>query len=201
MDAPLAHLQWLSPEQLEYLRRHITLHPKIFGKDDCSADNANALVRAFVDSLRAFEKETDGAHHLVVQNAAIMMEHTLAARNLLGYIDGKSLADILKKITAPGGSGSVALEICAQNAGLLIAREGDVVRIEAFTLAPPNQAVYEGTGRIHRKFPEQAAEISIDSSSSGADTRASGNHRDAVTAGGTEHGPYIEEGGTKQARN
>ncbi len=84
-------------------------------------------------------------------------------RNTSGFVSDSQLAVLLHGLASGVTSGAVPLEIKAQNAAVIVSKQGagaDVV-FETFELSPSNETVMGTKGRLKRSFPTYACQISL----------------------------------------
>ena len=86
-------------------------------------------------------------------------------RNTSGFVSDSKLTDLLHGLASGETVGAIPLEIKAQNAAVLIskqgARAGAHIVFEVFELSPPNETVMVTKGRLKRSFPTYACQIAL----------------------------------------
>ncbi|KAF4469857.1 hypothetical protein FALBO_3237 [Fusarium albosuccineum] len=149
----------ITRQRLDYLYHHLFLPPKLPGDDDSSVSNDTLLISFVQRALRQFLAESCSEYHAAVKVCISMMERMQASRSYLGHLDEDRMKETFQKLSP---SAPVALfYIVAQNAGLLVFRKLDnSVCFETFELSPTNTAAMSTRGRLIRKFPATATEVS-----------------------------------------
>lgn len=91
-----------------------------------------------------------------------MKKSLFATLTNLGKLDGVALYQQLNQLTDSSGSMAVLVHVQAQNAGLVLTRQGLEILIEAFELSPHSDAVYEGAEQLRRSFLGHATKLDIE---------------------------------------
>ncbi|KAJ4208350.1 hypothetical protein NW767_001454 [Fusarium falciforme] len=150
----------IQSEAFDYLFHHIYLPQKLPGHEDDSASNVAALISFVLRSLQRFLIESRPADQVATQSCISMLEMMQKSADNYGFLDEDGLRQVLRDLSV---SDSVAaFHVAAQNAGILIRRTDTAVCFETFELSPTNEAVMSAKGRLVRRFPATATEISLD---------------------------------------
>ncbi|KAF7555952.1 hypothetical protein G7Z17_g1782 [Cylindrodendrum hubeiense] len=97
---------------------------------------------------------------VAITNCIEMMSGMKRSRDFHGYLSEAGVVDILRQLSTEGAA--AVFHITAQNAGVLVCKTIDSARFETFELSPTNVSVMATSGRLVRKFPATAIEISDD---------------------------------------
>ncbi|EEU36845.1 uncharacterized protein NECHADRAFT_94047 [Fusarium vanettenii 77-13-4] len=166
----------IQSEAFDYLFHHIFLPQKLPGHEDDSASNAAALISFVLRSLQRFLDESRPADQVATRSCISMLEMMQMSSDNYGSLDEDGLRKVLQDLSVSGTchlsplprdslttiSDSVAaFHVAAQNAGILIRRTGPTVCFETFELSPTNEAVTSTRGRLVRRFPATATEMSL----------------------------------------
>jgi hypothetical protein len=152
-----------SKETVAYLVHHTVLPPSIPQKDDVCPSYESTLLKTTISYLRKFQsilarQQPDSAKQ--VGTVASMIDNLSSSRDDYGNVNESHLAKLLHGLTLTPST-TIPLEIKAQNAALIISRQGDYVIFEAFELAPPNNQVMLTKGRLTRSFPTVACRLPV----------------------------------------
>ncbi|KXH25073.1 hypothetical protein CSIM01_12989 [Colletotrichum simmondsii] len=140
---------------LEYLYHHLFLPSKLPNTDDSSQKNDTALLGFLLLSLERF---LPGRQDVKTVKASIAMLKSLqASKTSQGYLKDTNVLEVFQSLSAQAPV--AVLHITEQNAGVLIGRTANSVRFEVFELSPTNEAVTSNRGRLIRRFPATAVEI------------------------------------------
>ncbi|KAJ6191961.1 hypothetical protein J3E72DRAFT_399452 [Bipolaris maydis] len=156
----------LSLETTLYLFYHIVLPPKLPQESDWKVEHEDALLDMTVEALQTFgeavqKEQPKVASHIDLVASAI---HNLRRiRNTSGFVADSRLADLLHSLASNKTSGTVPIEIKAQNAAVIVSKQeaGADVVFEVFELSPPNETVMRTKGRLKRSFPTFACQVSL----------------------------------------
>lgn len=172
----------LSSNMLEYIFHHVFLPPKLPNGDDASPTNEICLVELVRDCLIEFLPNTHLSNHEAIKSAVTLMKNIHTATGLDGYLLEDGVRAVLKQIgshsmlfwphvyalhtadfTLPTGSSEsfAAFHITAQNAGVMLRLDNDLVVFELFELCPTSGSVYSTAGRLIRQFPAVAVGIPV----------------------------------------
>ncbi|KAL5118323.1 hypothetical protein ACEQ8H_003833 [Pleosporales sp. CAS-2024a] len=146
----------------KYIIRHVVLPPKLPQESDYKAEHEKCLIDSVILALQDLQ---DVAHNQdvkdVVASAITTIRNLDSGRDKDGNISESQLCTVLQKIATAKCDEQMALEVKAQNAGLLISLRGDHVSFEPFELAPTNQVVMSTVGRLVRTFPGSRSRVPI----------------------------------------
>ncbi|KAF2706566.1 hypothetical protein K504DRAFT_492980 [Pleomassaria siparia CBS 279.74] len=153
----------LSEEAVVYIVHHVILPPKLPQHNDTNPKHESILLQITIEALEEFQThftKTDEIQQ--VQAVADALSNLLQSRDSKGVIRDAQLSSLLKGIHTGETRGAIPLEVKAQNAGLVISRQGQSVIFESFELSPSNHAVFATKGRLVRSFPASASMVSLD---------------------------------------
>lgn len=173
-----------------YLVNHVFLPPKLPQADDTRGTFEKHLVKQALEALvtfkTAYDDDSDGNFHAIdaaiygVSNllrvhhfatadggATVRMDNleTVLTKEVSG--NGKEASDETNESkgadwqVTPGPTRPIPIKVTAQNAGLLIYRHEDTLRVETFELSPQTYAVTGTQGRLRRQFPGIAISIPL----------------------------------------
>ncbi|UKZ64306.1 uncharacterized protein TrAtP1_005525 [Trichoderma atroviride] len=152
----------LSSKELEYVFHHVFLPPQLPNGDDASPTTELCLIELVRDCLIEFLPEVDLSYHEAIKSAAALMKNIHTSSSLDGYLQEDGVRAVLKQIGPHNFSESFAsFHITAQNAGVMLRLDNDLVIFEMFELCPTNGSVYSTAGRLIRQFPAIAVGIPI----------------------------------------
>ncbi len=149
----------LSPEATKYHLHHVVLPPELPQSDDYDAEHDRSLLQTATSNLQKLKPFVEAGQVGVVDAATASFQNLNHCLNNDGTISQVSLNDLLARITKNNSTGVIPLPIKAQNAGLVIRKEGDHIVFEAFELSPTNEAVIQTKGRLIRQFPGLAVRV------------------------------------------
>ena len=149
-----------SAEATCYLVNHVALPPKLPQADDFEAGHERCLVETTLNALRSLKSFITDQHHDTLSHAITTIENLQRSQNKHGHISDVELRKLLDELAQGQNTGSIPLEIKAQNAGILITSDGCYATFEFFELAPDNKSAMV-KGRLIRSFPGFAASIPI----------------------------------------
>ncbi|KAF2217449.1 hypothetical protein CERZMDRAFT_92099 [Cercospora zeae-maydis SCOH1-5] len=145
--------------EVQRVIEHIFLPPKLPQSEDKGSDVALVIIalKALI-SLR--DLVLPGQIPVALTNAIALLDRLREINSLkYGKTEEAALREIL--ISLPVGQ-TLALKISAQNAGVLISREADILLFEAFELSAANESVLGTKGRLKRTFPGSAVSLSAE---------------------------------------
>ncbi|RSM04293.1 hypothetical protein CEP52_006878 [Fusarium oligoseptatum] len=146
-------------EAFDYLFHHIFLPQKLPGHEDDSASNVANLISFVLRSLQRFLTESSPADQIATRSCISMLEMMQKSADNYGFLEEDGLRQVLRDLSV---SDSVAaFHVVAQNAGIIVRKTGATVCFETFELSPTNEAVTSTRGRLVRRFPATATEISL----------------------------------------
>jgi hypothetical protein len=152
--------QWPSPAATAYLFHHIVLPPKLPQDDDHDATLDRCLIDTTLKALRDLKSSVTTQHEHTVDIAIATITNLKHAHDSNGQISETQLRPLLSRLVQGTGTGTIPLEIKAQNAGILISRKDDCIIFEFFELSPTNVSAMRN-GRLLRSFPGLAASVPI----------------------------------------
>jgi hypothetical protein len=167
----------IQSEAFDYLFHHIFLPQKLPGHEDDSASNVASLISFVLRSLQRFLIESRPADQVATRSCISMLEMMQKSSDNYGFLDEDGLRQVLRDLSLSGmchlsplprdllttiSDSVAAFHVAAQNAGILIRRTGTTVCFETFELSPTNEAVTSTRGRLVRRFPATATEVSLD---------------------------------------
>jgi hypothetical protein len=150
----------LSAEATTYLYHHLVLPPKLPQKDDSDPAHERSLFDMVISGLEYLMVIVDKSYVDTVTCAMSMIKNLRDSRDIYGDVSEVQLEHMLSKLVAGDMNGSLPLEVKAQNAGILISRDGGHMNFEFFELSPTNEAATRST-RLLRTFPGYASRIAI----------------------------------------
>ncbi|KAK4574981.1 hypothetical protein LTR86_000831 [Recurvomyces mirabilis] len=143
-------------DQMQKIVNHVFLPPKLPHSAD--KDSEVALINITLEalkSLRALLPEASSPQAL--ENAISLLKNTKATSSLPGgEVTEVGLKKILKSLAV---GRTMAVNVSAQNAAILVTRMQDELIFEEFELSPNDEAVLGTKGRLIRSFPAQAVTI------------------------------------------
>jgi hypothetical protein len=149
-----------SPEAVAYLIYHLVLPPELPQSDDPDRRFENVLLETTIDALKEFQGHMDNeVHRQQVGSVVFMVVNLLNSRDAYQAVSESQLASILAGLINGTMERSVAIEIKAQNAGLLLSKYQGSIVVESFELSPTNADVMATNGRLVRSFPASASKI------------------------------------------
>ncbi|KLU86149.1 hypothetical protein MAPG_05168 [Magnaporthiopsis poae ATCC 64411] len=143
-----------------YLVNHVFFPPQLPGGDDWDADLESHLLSTLRTCLSGFLHRVGKSQHAAVASALDLAVRTCEATGPEKDIDAEKLSAILEDMCQRDGA--IALDICSQNAGVMISKKDRSVYIEAFELSLRNQTVMKSPGRLRRQFPDVAVSVTLD---------------------------------------
>lgn len=147
-------------EATSYLVNHVALPPKLPQADDFDADHERCLLDTTLGALHTLEPFVTEEHDGTVKHAILSIENLRRSQDRHGNVSETELRKLLDELANGQNTGSIPLEIKAQNAGVLITSDGERITFEFFELSPDNQGAMS-KGRLVRTFPGLAASIPI----------------------------------------
>ncbi|KAK2043072.1 hypothetical protein LZ31DRAFT_622187 [Colletotrichum somersetense] len=153
----------MSSQLVLYLIYHIFLTPQLPQEDDFTVENENALVQCICDTITKFREFVPNEMKEIVQVAAGMMYDMARVHKPMNdtvAVDEGKLLEMLHELSQI--ERVIALNIRAQNAGVLITKADDSIHFESFELSPINEAVITTIGRLRRTFPGVGAVIGLE---------------------------------------
>jgi hypothetical protein len=144
-----------------FLINHIVLPLDLPQANDHDAAHEQNLVEVTQQALRDLKDHTVKSHQEAVTSAITTIDNLVRNRDNQGYVSEVALAANLKEIASSPVGSIIPLEIKAQNAGLIIRRDGAYIVFESFELSPTNEAAMGCKGRLKRIFPGLASRIPI----------------------------------------
>ncbi|CZR56907.1 uncharacterized protein PAC_06796 [Phialocephala subalpina] len=148
----------LSLGVVQYLIHHVFLPPELPQKDDFNTEYESVLIDTTIDALWKFKAHLPDHQSLSI-NPIIVLMNNLKSVHTSGSIDDERLKTALKVLSDGGEYGTIPLHVRAQNAGLLLSKVDNSIRVEAFELSPLNEAVFATKGRLRRSFPGAALDL------------------------------------------
>ncbi|KAI8930715.1 hypothetical protein NX059_012324 [Plenodomus lindquistii] len=150
-----------SPAAVAYVLHHVVLPPQLPQAQDHHPAFDRMLIDLALDSLQYMKTVVSDEHNATMDAATDLISNMMQCRNEQGHLDEVSLGNVLKDMAASSDEQSVALQIAAQNAGVLIRRQANSLIFELFELTPTNEAAMV-KGRLIRTFPGFAAAIPVE---------------------------------------
>ncbi|RDW72793.1 hypothetical protein BP6252_06700 [Coleophoma cylindrospora] len=141
-----------------YMIHHVFLPPKLPQKDDFAPWLDSALADMVLDSLQEFSNLQN--QNYATGSVASMARNFRAVHNESGHISQARLKETLAALSTDE-SKVVALHVSAQNAGVIVRRDLDVVVFEVFELSPDNKSIVSTKGRLQRSFPAFAVSVPL----------------------------------------
>ncbi|CAK7200213.1 hypothetical protein SEUCBS139899_002904 [Sporothrix eucalyptigena] len=145
------------------LLHHIFLPPKLPDRlEDDAVDIDTALVASVGQALQELSNSIPDELSVEIKKAHCMITRLPQVRDAsTGFLKEDELCTVLSDIFTNGGY--LALLIAAQNAGVLISKQGgDDSIVETFELSPSHKHVVPTKGRLQRSFPGPAFSIAAD---------------------------------------
>ncbi|KAK5107669.1 hypothetical protein LTR62_000904 [Meristemomyces frigidus] len=146
------------------LLNHVSLPPKLPQEEDYDAELDGTLTRFVVSSLVSFRGfyamvsvERASIDSAIAMLSTMQQVHITTGAAAVGGINEQKLQSALCELTVNGGN--LLLHISAQNAGIIIRKANNTAVFELLELAPRNNAVYFGSGRLRRCFPRCAITV------------------------------------------
>ncbi|KAF1930947.1 uncharacterized protein M421DRAFT_57599 [Didymella exigua CBS 183.55] len=143
-----------------YLFHHVALPPKLPQASDHDAAFEKYLIDIALEALRDLKASTTTQHKYTVNIAIATVTNLREAHDSLGQVSEAQLRPLLSRLLDGTCTGSIPLEIKAQNSGILISRKDNYITFECFELSPTNNNAMLN-GRLLRSFPGLAARIAI----------------------------------------
>jgi hypothetical protein len=150
----------LSAEATSYLVNHIALPPQLPHDDDFDPEHERCLLNTTLDALQSLKTFATAQHDGSLNHAILTIKNLTRSKDRLGNVDEAELRELLHELSNGQNTGSMPLEIKAQNAGILITSDGERIAFEFFELSPNNKSAM-AKGRLIRTFPGLAASIPI----------------------------------------
>ena len=144
-----------------YLINHIVLPPDLPQANDYDVAHEQSLLSITAQALQDLRSHVAHKEEKAVAFAAATIRSLIRNRDNNGYIKEAELQASLDEMLRGTSAGVIALEIKAQNAGLLIRRDSANIVFESFELSPTNKASMECKGRLIRTFPGLASKVSV----------------------------------------
>ncbi|KAB5525653.1 hypothetical protein GE09DRAFT_1257349 [Coniochaeta sp. 2T2.1] len=143
-------------DSLMYMINHVVLPPKLPGTSDSEqfANTDRVLLQSLlaalpgISSAESSSTKQDGSLQTILHR---MIEQMILLTDENGRLLQKPLLKAFAELPTQGGI--IPIYIQAQNAALIVRKEGDRIIFEAFELAPSNHAVMSTKGRLKRCFP------------------------------------------------
>jgi hypothetical protein len=142
-----------------YLVNHVVLPLDLPQANDYDAAHENTLIEATQQALHDLRNHVGKNHQDAVMSAITTIDSLLGNRDTQGFVSEVALAASLKSIAGSSVGSIIPLEVKAQNAGLIVRRDGDNIVFESFELSPTNEAAMGCKGRLRRIFPGLASRI------------------------------------------
>ncbi|KAJ4362800.1 hypothetical protein N0V95_001292 [Ascochyta clinopodiicola] len=142
-----------------YLVHHVALPPKLPQADDYEAEYERCLLNTTLEALRDLRSSVASQHGAIVTHAIATVENLKRCQDTFGNVSEVQLRKLLDQIADGNCTGTIPLQVKAQNAGILISRENGQITFEFFELSPDNKNAMLN-GRLIRSFPGFAAEVS-----------------------------------------
>ncbi|KAL7926442.1 hypothetical protein ACQKWADRAFT_328227 [Trichoderma austrokoningii] len=146
---------------LEYIFHHVFLPPKLPNGDDAFPAKESCLIELVTDCLIEFLPKTHSSNHEAIGRALTLMKNIRTTTSQDGYLQEDGVRDVLKQIGPHNTSESLAFHIAAQNAGVMLRLDNDLVIFEMFELCPTSGSVYSTARRLIRHFPAIAVGIPV----------------------------------------
>lgn len=135
---------------------HVFLPPELPQKDEPSE---LLVLRVITSALTDFPTCMPSEDSIAIGNAITLLHNLQAIHsNPKGEVNEMNLHRVLVNLQ-PGQT--MAINVAAQNAALLITRRQDQLIFEEFELSPENKAVYSTPGRLLRTFPASAVAVDV----------------------------------------
>ncbi|KAI8648277.1 hypothetical protein NCS55_01496600 [Fusarium keratoplasticum] len=148
----------LTNKDVEYLYHHVFLPAELpDGDDNCPEDER--LLMGFVHhSLESFLMKADPEAGAAIKACSVMIKRLQKSKNAHGFLSAGGVQDVLQQLSLEAPS--ALFHVPAQNSGAFMYKTAASVTFETFELSPFNKAVMETRGRLVRRFPANATEIS-----------------------------------------
>lgn len=149
----------MSVDELRGVVNHVFLPPKLPQQAD--EDSEIAIVNTTLQALIALREMLVPESPIdLLQTSIVLLENIRHIHSMPdGTIDEMRLYDTLASL--PVGR-ALAAHIQSQNAGVLITRQADKLKFEAFELSPLAAAVNQIKGRLTRTFPGLVVAVRAD---------------------------------------
>ncbi|KAJ6785676.1 hypothetical protein PWT90_00969 [Aphanocladium album] len=147
----------MSTTTFEYIYNHIFLPPQLPGAEDASPKSEASLLNFVHQSLQRFLPNRQDEKS--VRAGIALIDFLQKSRNPQGHLKEAGVREVLQELKSDAPV--AALQITEQNAGVLITRKSKTVCFEMFELAPTNEAATSTRGRLVRRFPANAVEVSL----------------------------------------
>ncbi|KAJ4380581.1 hypothetical protein N0V86_003940 [Didymella sp. IMI 355093] len=149
-----------SAEATSYLVNHIALPPQLPQDNDFNSEHERCLLNTTLDALRALKTFATAQHDGSLNHAILTIKNFMCSKDDLSNVSEIGLRKLLYELANGQNTGSIPLEIKAQNAGILITSDGERITFEFFELSPDNKSAM-AKGRLIRTFPGLAASIPV----------------------------------------
>lgn len=147
-------------ETVKYLFRHVVLPAQLPHTDDRDVEKDNELLELVTSALEDLKLSVESDQVASIDTAKQLIDNLAQSRDGMGDTSEEQVLWLLNDLTASGSDNVVPLEVKAQNAALLISRDGDDIVFESFELSPTNEASMT-KGRLIRHFPALAARVPV----------------------------------------
>ncbi|KAF8851671.1 hypothetical protein BDZ45DRAFT_140606 [Acephala macrosclerotiorum] len=141
---------------VQYMINHIFLPPELPSSNDFNVSYESALIDTTIAALWKFRGHQPDGQSLTIDSIIGLMNN-MKNVHTSGSINEDRLGTALKVLSERGGT--LPLHVRAQNAGLILSRIDNSIRVEAFELSPLNEAVITTKGRLRRSFPGAALDL------------------------------------------
>ncbi|KAJ9131694.1 Phosphate system positive regulatory protein PHO81 [Coniochaeta hoffmannii] len=148
-------------ESLRYMIHHVFLPPRLPKNGDGKrfAVTDRVLLQRVQEALGSFDEFSAAGRDENIMAVRSMIERLIAVTTDEGHISENLLLEALAELSTTGGA--IPLYIRAQNAAIILRKEGGNIIFEAFELTPPNRAIVTTRGRLKRCFPGLAVAVPI----------------------------------------
>lgn len=143
-----------------YAYNHVVLPPRLPQQDDADPSHEHFLLHVVQQALRALEGNTDDSNvKKAIASGLASVKNLRDGRDSHGSSSECQVRELLHHLVSTTAEGYVPLEVKAQNAGLLIRRDGREIIFESFELSPINKDAMSTIGRLVRTFPGGASKL------------------------------------------
>ncbi|KAF8901480.1 hypothetical protein CPB84DRAFT_1815184 [Gymnopilus junonius] len=144
-----------SEDDLLYMLHHVFLPPKLPQQDDSDVERDIALCDLTHRTSLEFQRFLSDLQQQQWSSVSRMLQMLLqTTRNLDQGILEKNILDL-------GEGGSLALQIHAQNAAVIMRKHKDCMIFESFEVQPLPEAVMQAEGKLLCSYPGPAVEIPL----------------------------------------
>ncbi|KAH9845920.1 Protein of unknown function (DUF3645) [Teratosphaeria destructans] len=144
----------LTHAELTKAVNHIFLPPKLPDQED--EECGDVLIRLTADALKALRSLVTLPQSQAAIEKAI---HVVLSLRTIHDNSGVNEVDLRNAVATLKDEKTIAVNVSAQNAAVLVTRKQDQLMFEQFELSPRNEAVLAAKGRLVRSFPSAAVAI------------------------------------------